>query len=339
MTSPMSSLPALRRGTRAIRHVFCLRGPWVAVLALVLAGGCVANSALAPPTGANHSETAVSAASGASSDLAAAKGLIQSGRYSQAIPRLLHVVSARPGDAVAAEAHYYLGLSYRALESPADAQRHFEETLRFSPGGALEEHARRYLNEIHGVGTEPPVAQEPAYVFDPESPDSMAEGLEIADRYWKTGRYEEAGAIYSQLIEAYPALARDTDIRQRIELHDDGTVALLTPVEQVRRASEADPLVITNTSAFRSGRYEGYSRAFREVHYNVTGQVLNRGSEPLRNVELVITIYGFGSRVMETRTVNIGNLRPNDRRPFSTRFSNFEDIENVSRYEVTGYYD
>lgn len=307
---------------------------------LLMAAGCTTTGAMTPPTGANHSGNAVTAAGGASADLAAAKNLIQSGRYSQAIPRLLHAVDARSNTATAAEAHYYLGLSYRALESPSDARRHFEEVGRLAPESSLNQDAQRYLAEIRGEApAAAPDTGQPAFQFNPDEPDALARGLELAETAWRGARYAEAGAIYAQLLEAYPALARDPVISQRFALNDDGSYTLLTPESQVRQASDANPLVIINTHSFRSGRYEGYSRTFKELHYNVTGEVLNRGSEPMRNVEVVVTIYGFGSRIMETRTLQIGTLQPNQRRPFSTRFSNFENIENVNRYEVTGFYE
>lgn len=307
---------------------------------VLVASGCAATSGLSAPTGANHSGSALAASGGASADLTTARNLMQSGRYSQAIPRLLHAVDASSSPSSVAEAHYYLGLSYRALESPTDARRHFEEVGRLAPESHLNEEAQTYLAEIRGEKpAEAPDEQQPAYQFDSDEPDALARGLELADESWREARYGESGAIYIQLLEAYPALARDPVISERIALDDNGGYTLLTPESQVQQAGDANPLVIINTNTFRSGRYEGYTRTFQELHYNVTGEVLNRGSATLRNVEVEVTIYGFGSRIMDTRTLQIGTLRPDQRRPFSTRFSNFENIENVNRYEVTGYYE
>ena len=50
-------------------------------------------------------------------------------------------------------------------------------------------------------------------------------------------------------------------------------------------------------------------------------------------VQIVVTVYGFGNMVYDTNTIHIGRMNPGEIRAFSSRFSNFDNIEEVQRYE------
>jgi hypothetical protein len=104
----------------------------------------------------------------------------------------------------------------------------------------------------------------------------------------------------------------------------------LSPAEVERRQIQAQPLAVTNTAAFKSGE-DLFTRT--ALFYSVTGQVVNRSDSVLYGVQVIITIYGFGNVVNDTTTVSIGRLNPGEIRAFSVRFSNFENIENINRYE------
>ncbi|MBI2434005.1 MAG: hypothetical protein HYV26_14165 [Candidatus Hydrogenedentes bacterium] len=262
-----------------------------------------------------------------------------------AIPRLMHVNSKFPGTPAAIESTYYLGITYHKIGGLKDAQDYFNQYLHLAPEGRYVQSSQDYLatltKEVEDTMLTPQGIDQRIQAVETagkQGPLSHAQQMELADLYWKRGEYSQAGALYEEILVQYPQLAYDVTIRTRIERQPDGNYLLLTPEEVVRRTSEAEPLVIFGTSAFRSGRFEGYPATHKERYYTVTGQVTNRGEEVLLDAEVVVTIYGFGTLVYDTQTIRIGQLRPGEKRAFSAKFSNFDDIENVNRYECVGTY-
>ena len=315
--------------------------------ALLFYGCATAPEALIPPVGANYEPgNEVMDDNAAVRELALSTRMIKSGDYSMAIPRLLHVMEKYPSSSPAIEARYHLGLTYYNLGGLRDAQQYFNEYLSLAPEGPFAASSRSYVAGLSEEATEkfPTVQEVQTEVAQAQQalaakPGDLAAQLELADLYWKSGQYEPAGGIYRQVLAAYPNLIDDARISTRMEPGAGGQFNVITPQMGSERQAENEPLSIFNTNAFRSGRFQSYQATSREIYYTVTGQALNRGSEPLRNVEVIVTIYGFGNQIFDTRTISIGRLRPGENRPFSAKFSNFDDIENVDRYECVGTFE
>jgi tetratricopeptide (TPR) repeat protein len=279
-------------------------------------------------------------------ELALVERMIRSGQYSQALPRLQRIISDYPGTESAAEAEYWLGVSYYALGAYRDAQKHFNEYITAAPNARNTAQAKEYLARLqeHQAGENLSAEAVKARVHElentlEENAEDLPAALELADLYWKQGDYSRAGSLYVRLLQTWPQLENDTVIRTRVRRQTDNTFVILTPQEALRQQAETEPLVIYNTTSFRSGRFEAWNPDVKPKYYSVTGQVANRATRVLNNVRVYVTIYGFGSKVYDTQTVHIGTLRPGENRAFSVRFSNFDDIENVSRYECVGAYD
>ena len=164
----------------------------------------------------------------------------------------------------------------------------------------------------------------------------MAAQLELANLYWEQGQYENAGGIYAELLRHWPRLEEDLVVRRRIARGSNGEITVLTPTEVERRHREAEPLLIYNVSAFKSGRFEGWSATPNQRYYNVTGQSVNQSQTTLHDVNIIVTIYGVGFMVYDTKTANIGSLRPGEVRAFSIQFSQFDNIDNIARHECVG---
>jgi hypothetical protein len=127
-------------------------------------------------------------------------------------------------------------------------------------------------------------------------------------------------------------LLSDETVRSRIERAADGKITVLSPEEIARRYAAAQPVLVINLNSFTSGRQTREARSGKDIYYNVSGEAVNRSQSPLKDVRVIVTIYGFGDTIFDTQTVPMGTMQPNDKRPFSVRFSNFDDINNVSRY-------
>lgn len=279
-------------------------------------------------------------------DLASAQRLVQSGDYSTAIPRLQAIINQYPQTSAGIEARYFLGIAYEEVGGTTDAIKYFAECIQLSPNGPHVTEARQRLARL---GNNLPAAPLSGEAFSKHvkelqdrvnaEPDKSAAAMELADFFWSNGKYKEAGDLYTEILKRWPECANDKTLQSRAQRQDDGTYVVLTPEEAARRYAELDPLLLFNTTSFRSGRPSGWSGELKHNTYNVSGQVKNRSSKTISNVQIAVTIYGFTGMVYDTQIVNVGALQPGQVRAFSVRFSNFDDIENVHHYECIGSYE
>lgn len=277
-----------------------------------------------------------------SSELQSVRRMLAAGEYATALPRLMRLASERSATQAGKEAHYYLGLTYFQIGDYWESREHFNTYLALAPDGHYAAQAKRYAEALdspvdRGYVTPDRISEElKIALLEIGEPETLAEKLRLADLHWKNSQYQDAAALYGEVLEQYPQLANDMTIRTRVEPLADGSLAVLSPAEVTRRQAEAEPLLIFGTSSFRSGRFQVYARGAQDIYYVVTGRVVNRSKDPLHDVQVQVTIYGFGNMIYDTRTVNFGTLRSGDVRPFSVRFENFDNIENISRYETVG---
>lgn len=319
------------------------------ILAVLLASvlGCVSTrDTTGPPTGASYrNHGGPTSESAASQEVETARRRIEAGDYSTVLPKLQHVITRYPDTRAAVDARYYMGVAFYRISGYADALRHFNEYLAMAPQGEHAEASTEYVRLLHDEMARRHVAPEDAAARIAEAkakiaaePAVLAHYLELADAHWLAGEYQEAGAVYEGVLLRWPDLASDATIRDRIRREADGRFTVLSPGEVLRQTAQEDPLVIINTATFRSGRETLLARSYRDIYYHVSGQALNRGQEPLFGVQVTVTIYGFGNLVYETQTLNIGTLQPGQARPFSVRFSEFDVIDNITRYDCIGTY-
>ena len=278
----------------------------------------------------------------AAKDLGAARKMVKAGNYSQAIPRLLKVLSDAPDSQEAVEAHYELGLAYEAIQDVRNAQLELKKYLERAPDGEFAEDARTRAAAMESaVGPAQGQADLDAKIAAArtkvaQAPEDIGPRLELADLLWTKEDYPEAGKVYLELLAKWPKLADDTLVRQRMYKDSAGAWRVLDPDTAVRQAAQKDPLMIFNTSAFRSTRETGLTQSFQNRRYNVTGEAMNRSPDVLNNVELTVTILGLGNKIFEVKTVPVGRLAPGDSRPFNVTFENFDSIDNITDYRVKG---
>ena len=282
--------------------------------------------------------------SGSAKDLSVARKMIRGGNYSQAIPRLLKVLEQAPGTREGVDARYFIGVAYEAIQDLRNAQGQLKAYLdAVGEGGEYAADAKKRLDGISSTLNEQFVSPaelntrpEKAKANAAAAQGEVGPQLDLADALWLKGDYAGAGKVYAEILSRWPRLEDDMVVRERMKRDADGNWSPMDPQRAVLEAADRDPLLVFNTSSFRSGRQEGYSRSFQNAKYNVTGEVMNRGRTALNEVELIVTIYGFGGKVFETKTVRVGRLGVGESRPFSSVFENFDSIDNVERYQVKG---
>ncbi len=336
----MLSVSIIFRGNRA--HCSGL----LCIVALFLMAGCKTSSdvqLIADSRGPLTTNSATVTHAAARQALDDAMVMIRAGEHSMAIPRLTSLLSRYPNSDAATDALYFLGLTYYKIDGMYNAEKYFSKYLALRPEGKYAALSREYVEGIAQASLKRDADREAlearvATYDGVDEPEALAESLELAERYWNNSEYERAGAVYTKVFTEWPSLKNDVIIRRRMELGPDGAWIVLTPDEINRRYKEAEPLSIFNTATWKSGRYRPLQVDYTNVYYNVSGQAVNRGATPLQDVRVTITIFNFGGQVYDVQTVQLGSLRPGETRAFSVRFSNFDNIENVRRYECVGTY-
>jgi tetratricopeptide (TPR) repeat protein len=309
-------------------------------LGVVFFGGCTTTRSNPPATATPMTKNRLLDESGARKEVEEARRMIEAGDYSIVIPRLLQVIAKFPDAEASLEARYWLGVAYYRVTSYREAINLFNEYLRLAPHGKFAADSSEYVAQLTSEYEEKFWTAERLDATIKEcaarlqkNPDDFDCKWELAGLLWQRGDYRDAGQIYVSIVQQKPEYRNDATVRSRIDVKPSGEVVVLTPAEMERRYIEEKPLVVINQYSFQSGK-DLYTRESR--FYVVTGQAYNRGDSVLYGVQVIVTLYGFGNIVYDTNTVNIGRLNPGERRAFSVRFSNFENIDNINRFECTG---
>ena len=342
----------LLKNSHSVRgRILRRRGAFLAygtLFSVLLISGCVTGGYTTSPTGANpNPENVFVEKHSAAKELAVAQEMVRSGEYSVVIPRLQRVIQRYPDTQPGKDAHYVLGQAYYHIGGLADSLDYFNKYLEQDPAGRYGDLAREYVaglaDEVDRITVTKGELNNRIKVLESQAkqdPEAFATQLELADLYWRNEEYDRSANIYISLMEAYPQLETGTTIRKRIEKSPSGGYTILTPSKVAEIYAESEPLIFVNSNSFRSGRRSGWNASsLQDTNYNVTGEAMNRSQNTLYNVEVEITIYGFASRIYDTKTVRVGKLEPGQKRPFVAKFSNFDTIDNVDRYECTGYFN
>ena len=78
--------------------------------------------------------------------------------------------------------------------------------------------------------------------------------------------------------------------------------------------------------------------ASEQIH--ISGAVENTGIRDVRNVRVVVTLYGFFEDVQDTQTVNVGRLRAGESQPFAVLMDRYTGAaRNIPKYSTKVMYD
>jgi hypothetical protein len=266
-----------------------------------------------------------------------AEQLIESGNPAAAVGRLEEIILRYPGTPEAGDAQYLLGVAYENLGGIRDAIAAYDAYLDVAPDGQWAEASRlsrdrlRHQYEASFPSQEKVDREISALRAEQQAnPTSIDTRLRLADALWKRGQYDDAAKTYVEVARVNADFAKSEHFRTRVEMNDDGTHTVLTPTEVSRRAAARNPIQITNTNSFAAIR-DSFTQVPR--FFVVTGQAINQGESVIYGVNVNITLFGFGSQIYDTDTVQLGDMNPGEIRAFSVRFSNFRELNSIERYE------
>ncbi len=279
----------------------------------------------------------------ATDDLTAAEAAMARGQYHLARMKFAMVLERRPQ---AETALFGLGKSHYLLGANENAAVHLRRYLELYPDGKFAEEARRYVSEIESIerarraerawqaekmqariaAAREAVEQRPA---DPQA------RLDLGSAYWAAAMFDRAAEQYKRAVDLDDRMRTHPVIRDRIEFGPGGKITVLTPQERERRDREANPVVVTNTRGYRAGRS---AFEFQPLWYVVSGQLRNRSSKRVHGVGVEVVIFDLSGHVLDAKHIYIGTMPPGAERSFAARLTQFDDINNVYRYECNVLY-
>jgi tetratricopeptide (TPR) repeat protein len=275
-------------------------------------------------------------------ELSSAYQDMKDGRYGAAAAIYLLVLQEESGGPAAEESRFRLGQCYFHMRSYLDAGTQFQRYLSDYPNGAFAANSKQYVAELREMEEQERAQDEQREreiririehwrAVAKSEPDNAEAAVEIGHALWDLDEYEAAAREYIRGIELDPDVIYGKLLSQRISFNDDDTVTVLTPEEIAEFEKERTPIVVFNTYDYRGGD-AGVLHA-EPRWYIVTGQIVNRSSQTVRGVAVLVTIKDFAGHVLDSTEHRIGTVRPGQIRAFSVRFTSFKNIYDIDRYE------
>ena len=160
----------------------------------------------------------------------------------------------------------------------------------------------------------------------------------LGDALWKTQHYQEACEAYLKSQKINAALKEDAIISQRLAVDENGKIVPLTPelAEETQRVKEPLIIPLETLHEYKSRSLSDVDSA-REVYYNVTGLVHNRGRRNMDNVVVEIRFLDSMGRMLDVKHTGVGRMPSGSFRAFSVQADRYDNIYNIARYECYAY--
>lgn len=271
------------------------------------------------------------------------------GKYISAVPKYLWILQQKESTPGARqEARFRLGECYYHMRSYMESGIQFQRYLADYSDGAFASDAKQYLEKLQGIESQERQREELRRKeaearlkhwrdMAKREPKSAEAAAQVGHALWDLGDYEDAAREYLRALQLDPGKRYDELISSRLEFHEDGSATVITPEERERLEKERNPIVIYNKHAYRAGGQDLFASEPR--YFIVTGQVVNRSSRVVQDVEVAVTIFDFAGHVLDSASYRMGTMRAGRIRSFTVRFSNFENIYNIDRYECESVYE
>jgi len=244
---------------------------------------------------------------------------------------------------------FRIGKCYYAIGITLGAQQELRNYLFMHPDGTYAEEARSIIQEIGQYARD--AAQRSG-----DTRDRLRE--EVADlekqlkgkrgnkatihyalgaKYWELGEYTKS---FRNDVEAYklnPDYAFDAAFRTRVNFTDDGK-----PYSKTLAVEKASQEIIqvrnVNTNVARTFGQLVSDRVVRE--YVISGEVANLGTVLVKGIQLEVTVYRFGNKILSTKMVKVGDISPGQERAFTVSFSEnqVDDVYVIYDYKIKPIY-
>ncbi len=238
------------------------------------------------------------------------------------------------------------GLALYKLNTYHDARRVFLDLIQEFPESTEAVDARAYIQRVDYYMS--PYTGQRAEAFG-EVQDDLArlEALKvqyphddrihrtIGELYWELGNYDEAMRHYTRAMELDAANREILYNRGHLKVVDEqGTLAVMTPEEQLDREREEQPLQVFNLYTYKQRGRGDLGSSFYDK-YTLTGMVRNQSRQIQRNVRLNVTFYNAQFYVLGSAERMIGTMAPGEVRSFVISTDTADNLYNIEHYRYS----
>ena len=223
-------------------------------------------------------------------------------------------------------------LSRFVTEFPSDQRRPEAEQWLTESRAHLEQEVRRSHDRIDLAVSEI-AALEEAKEQEPGNADLH---FRLGEVYWRMSRFTDALQAYQRAAQLDPRYLQHPSIQNRLIVGDDASLALK---DSLITPKPAGAIQVRNVQTKHVERSDFWGVHPDENAYVVSGEAVNVGNKTCVNVQVEVTIYDFYEKVMDTRTVDIGAMKPGERRHFVAELNRFAgDPLDIRRHETQVFY-
>lgn len=247
-----------------------------------------------------------------------------------------------------ASALYRMGICQFMLGQYSDARSTFTRFIRHFPDDKRLPQAREWLAKAQDhLRQEERLSQERVEMAAAEiaalrewveqDPRDADLHFRLGEIYWRMGQYNDALDAYESAVRLDPRYLQHPSIRKRVVVRNDNSLDLRdSPV----LPKPAGPIRVRDVETKYIKRSDFWGVEPTEHIYIVTGEVVNEGNRTCVGVQVEVTIYDFYESVMDSRTVQVGTMKPGQRRHFVAELNRFAvDPLDIRRCETQVFYE
>lgn len=245
-----------------------------------------------------------------------------------------YVYSPFPNKTEMAEARYHMGLCQFFLLRYHEAAESMTKLLQEHPQFTMTDEAIEILKqcelriqdkqaEIEQQQTEQEITITELQNQVSQSPKNAQLHYQLANQYWDAGNYQTAALHYEQAILINPEYERDSTIRKRVYYTDDNVLVPRDPLLELQRQDDVIRLSNLRHEVRTRANFLGQRQSIR-----VSGEAENVTLRTVHGVSIELTLVDFFEAIQDSQTLNIGSMRPGQKRTFSTLMDQFSGSAN-----------
>lgn len=261
--------------------------------------------------------------------------LYQQGQYESALVKYSsYVYSPFPNKTEMASARYYMGLCQYLLKRYGEAAETMTVLLKSHPDFAMTGEAIEILNNSNAqlAAKQTEVLQQQTNQLNTlaelqkqvsQSPNNAQLHFQLGNQYWEAGEYKTAALHYEQAVLLHPEYEKDNVIRNRVYYNNNNVLVPRDPLQALQQLDDVIRLHNVRHDVRTRVDFLGRTQSIR-----VSGEAENVTIRTVNQVSVELTLVDFFERIQDSQTVQLGNIRPGEKKPFSVLMDQFSGSAN-----------
>lgn len=245
-----------------------------------------------------------------------------------------YVYSPFPNKTAMAEARYHMGLCQFFLQRYHESAESMTKILQDYPHFSMTDEAIEILKqcelrfkdkqeEINQQKTKQQITITELQNQIDQSPRNAQLHYHLANQYWDAGDFQTATLHYEQAIVINPDYERDSTIRKRVYYTEDNVLVPRDPLLELQRKDDVIRLSNLRHEVRTRENFLGQRQSIR-----VSGEAENVTLRTVHGVSIELTLVDFFEAIQDSQTLNLGSIRPGQKRTFSTLMNQFSGSAN-----------